>query len=180
MPCGCGLGVRRAHPAFSQCTGRGSCCVCPVMSSLPSTLLPVVRGRWRESKGTSPSSLPPNPASSLLAAARVGQAVCGGTSGLRPGPCCCSRSGIPERAWRKACVSLAMAPGWVGAETLFSVYFSPSSRGDAPQAGFSKRAWAVQPGAAGQLPGCEKAFEASRPCRAPRPSPAPLLSCLQF
>lgn len=56
---------------------------------------------------------------------------------------------------------MATVPGWVGADTLFSVYFSKSTRWDALQTSFSKRAWAVQPRAAGQLPGFEKVFEAS-------------------
>lgn len=57
----------------------------------------------------------------------------------------------------------------VGADTLFSVYFSKSHQWDALQTSFSKRAWAAQPRAAGRLPGFEKVFEASRPCRAPHP-----------
>lgn len=52
---------------------------------------------------------------------------------------------------------------------LFSAYFSKSSQWDALRAGLFKRAWAVLPRAAGQLPGFEKVFEASRQCRAPRP-----------
>lgn len=82
---------------------------------------------------------------------------------------------ITEVAWPEACVSLATAPGWVGADTLLSVYFSKSNQWDALRAGFSERAWAVLPRAAGQLPGFEKVFEVSRHAGPHALAPSPLL-----
>lgn len=104
-----------------------------IIISLPGMLLLMLCSRWRESKGMVPPSLPPPLAGPLLVAPHCGGGHTWGRRGA-VGHLCCSddrvavpHSGIPEMAWPEACVSLATTRGWVGADTLFSVYVSKSS-----------------------------------------------------
>lgn len=135
-------------------------------------LLLMLCNRWRESKGMVPPPLAGPCLQPLHVEAATHEAggvlwdICAAVTTVLLFPLW---HRIPEMAWPEACVSLATSCGWVGADMLFSVYVSKSSWWDAVPAGFSKRVRAVQPRAAGRLPGFEKVFEASRLCRAPRP-----------
>lgn len=163
----CRFGVIRAYPCHcSQQLGSAQDMVvlhlCPVTSgprimiSLPGMLLLMLCSRWRESKGISPPSHTPTLAGLCLQSLSLEPAALG-TGCVLKDICAVVTTvllfplwhHVTEVAWPEACVSLVTAPGWVGADMLFSVYFSKSSQWDALRAGFSKRAWAVLPRAAG-------------------------------
>lgn len=163
----CRFGVIRAYPCHcSQQLGSAqdmvaapfvSCDIWAKDHDFPSWHAPAyVCSRWRESKGISPPSHTPTLAGLCLQSLSLEPAALG-TGCVLKDICAVVTTvllfplwhHVTEVAWPEACVSLATAPGWVGADMLFSVYFSKSSQWDALRAGFSKRVWAVLPRAAG-------------------------------
>lgn len=82
------------------------------------------------------------------------------------GRLCCRDEGVLSSLW--------LSPGgvrgpWPHAPPRCGFSKSRGGGGGHNRPRFSGRARATQPRAAGLLPGFEKVFEASRPCRAPRP-----------